>query len=241
MTDFNVRLNTLYNQRPALSQNEWAELYSLIQTILKPSKLWFSNDSAWGQEDGINGFFVDKIMTTTSVNTECSPSMIRTMFSNYAIDLNKTPRNLKAESLDDDSHSEVEEEKQFDFSTDHLEETLSQHNLTATQTRQAAHDFYQQLKPAEQLMIARNLCPDADQALPLTTLQQQYDKKASHYNAKKLGVLHRDLDCPTDYEDTVLGRWLKTTFAIDFQNSHRSLIAIILQILCVVALTEADV
>ncbi len=241
MPDFNERLNTLYHQRPDLNEAEWAELYGLIVTILKPTHIWFSNDSARDQDDGIQGFFIDKILTTTSATErQCTPSMIRTMFKNYAIDLNKTPHNLKAESLDDEKYQEVEE-KSFDFSTDHIEETLSQNNLTATQTRQAAHDFYQQLEPVEQLIIARHLCPDTGKALSLTTLQQQFDQRASHYRALQLGILHRPLDCPDDYRKTQLGRWLRTEFAIDFQENHRSLMAIILQILCSVALTEADV
>lgn len=134
----------------------------------------------------------------------------------------------------------VEDPREFYFSPDRVEETFMQHNVTRKAIADSACRFFGDLADWEQQVVSRHLCAENGNALPLSTLQEQYPKTATYYKIKQLGIVHSLRSVPQDYDKTKIGRWLVKSLNVPLTLENYPLLAIALQILCLAALGLLD-
>jgi hypothetical protein len=259
--DLDERLTDLWNRRNTLSDNEWSELYSIVVAALRKRNVKINGylKSLAGEEaDYIQDFFISKVMATapnSSNHRVVTPNHLRGFFTNFLDDQlekeEREPSNPRTQiSIDDNGEDEYdaghqnrklpEDSRDYDFSPDSVEEVLTHYRLTRQQVTEAAQQFFNLLDEWKQQVLSRHLCPEDEYAVPLSQLQERFPRTATYYKVKQLGVLHSLRTLPQDYHKTDIGRWLSKTLNIKLERDNYQILAVALQILCLVALQLLD-
>ncbi len=229
----NVRLTYLWNHRSQLKQQEWGDLYNLIQSILKSYPDAILSTLLYEKEDYVHDFFIQKVRDKKdniipSVNT-ISSRFVWTAFQRFLIDClrKENPKNpeIKGETFKTISMDDMGD--QFDpcGCMDIDISIMEEYGLTEEFIRQRSNAWLE-CQPHWVLIYLGLMYCCVDNNEPLIHFAKRYGIASYHYNARKLGTTTNPLP------NTLIGQWLETDFGINLQQDHPEVLSDIMKILC---------
>lgn len=233
-TDQFSRIKQLWASRDALGQAEWAELYQRIVAELQGYRPKEAGSLPDTLDDLRHAYFVERVYTARGANGPEHAGALRLYFRRFLLDLLRQQR-PETDNLDDgcDLVAPADDDA-----------TLRRYGTTPGHVRAGAAAFLHSLSPDMQALLRHCGCG----GLPVRELAQQI--ASAHYHCGKLGLVHRqagksrtagEFVLPA-HRRTLLGRWVTATLQLEDALSQDDVDAaqIVLDILCAVALTEAN-
>lgn len=182
------RLRQLWAGRKRATESEWAELFSLVERVLRRAKILDGLD----REDLVQGYFMDRVMAGQGKSVPAHEGALLGWFRNYQLDQVAKDHTVDVE-LDDAFCAAV------GLSTDatEIDEVLfSDHRAAKVDT------FFEGLSDDERLLIQVSHCDDAS----VKSVKDQYLIKSAHYKVKRLGVVLGKKTLPATWAKTKIGR-----------------------------------
>ncbi len=233
------RINTLWNSRDTLSTQEWSEFYRRVIAVLSEYRPREAQSLGETLEDLRHQFFVERVMPGTSRNGPDHTGALKLYFRRYLLDLLRATQDT-VDTIPDAyiPHCDLGDE-------DHQRKVLAEHGLPVEKVYSAAHVFINGLSEDMQLLLRVCGCGDT----PASNLAGRI--ASIHYRSGQLGLVHRRKDdklsgarqaTSSAHNTSLLGSWINKTLGLAPKaapsGENVEAAQILLDILCVVALTE---
>lgn len=225
------------------SERYSTELYQLIRQILRESRR-FSAPDATQRDSMINAFFLKKVLEPASLGKKhhCfHAGALRVWFSRFLTTEWRKFDERKAygagfnDDFDNDDFVEAAAastaDEEFDASCD-AATLLAEAGLDEESVRQSSDRLIDGLESWAHLYLAEHLCPPDEKRQPLDSIAKAYQIPSYHARARRLGITRKKDDTPADYEQTILGCWLKSFTGGRMEHDQQPLYALLFNFLC---------
>ena len=230
-----TRLTPLWENREALTEAEWEELYRLVFGILSKSNPSILRSLPESKEHYIQDFFLLKVFEPAKHNSASphGPNELCSYFNNYLIDVYRSAGLRTTELVE--NYDEVERtcEHARDYATP-TDGEFFDYGISHQDVHQRAQTFLDQLDDIGRIYLALHACSDAPE--PLYKLAERLRIPSYHYRAHQLGITRKKGEFGEGYESTQIGSWLTKELGLDLSANPAVLGA--LKILCLESLHQ---
>jgi len=237
------KLSELWFNRQTLNEQQWTELYQLVYSALHTYKPAILKSLSLEHEDYIQQFFMEKVLLKTCANKTGSihAGAIRDFYNRFLISQSRSANEKRNQQTESSDHEDFVEKSKPQSSTETMQDDaqilLHDYGWSEQQFIEQTRLFYKNLETWAQQYLSLHFCPDAQEALPLNALAQRYKISSYHYKAGLLGITRKKTDSAQNYHKTLLGNWLSNTLKIQCDHENQNIIALVLKILCITALS----
>ena len=235
------RLSELWQRRHRVNQAEMLELYQLVQAALShysPVELQALGET---KEELISQFIFTKVLMlerdpgkTVEPAAHSAPSSayaVCAYFRRYLIDCLRSACHQRCVSMEITGVAQEMEEAHRAPVDDPIRLVLEEFGLAEGVVTQRARRFIAGLDHCDRLLLEGTLGSMAGDKGGLSQVAARHKIASYHYRAGKLGVTLRKDAVPEDFEQTRIGRWIRTDLGIDIRAENHAAILIVFGIL----------
>lgn len=244
-----AQLCDLWARRSELNEAEWTRLYEIVTGVLKANKPRILASLPGEHEDYVYEYFSEKVYRFDLASQCHHAGALSVFYRRFLEDKldSQTRRGSfeqaehlldRADGAEDEATSIIEQEASLLSPSSLIDEAMRESGLQHDAVAASAGRWLEGSEDWVRLAVAYSYCPDAQQAVPMSALAQQYGIKSYAYKVKQLGFNWREPDY-RGFDGTLLGRWVHS-LGVEILPENVHVIHGILKILCLEALTWAE-
>ncbi len=225
-------------RRKGLSEAEWIDFYGLVTRLLMRTRLGPEYGDQALRLDLIQTFFNEKILCNalTSVTGPLeNVHVLHGYLKNFARDIARredayVPLTDRQDLGDHGDGGECDDGSGVEQDVSRGQ-CLREAGIDPGEAVASAENFIRGLDDLEFAYLSENTCADKDEREPVSSIAARLRASSYHYRAKQLGVTRSKGETFAGYEQTKIGRWMRSLGAVlapDWQVE----IGILLIVLC---------
>lgn len=247
--NLDAELRGLWARRSELTEAELVRLYEIVTGVLVAYRPRLLASLPGEREDYVHEYFVEKVLRH-DLSSQCHHvGALFGFYTNFLKDrlksqIRRGSSELSEHLLEDGDGAEVDAPSLNDQAeallpeSSLVDEAMRESGLAPALVAASAGRWLAESEDWVRLAVAYSYCPDAQQAVPMNALAQQYGIKSYAYKVKKLGFNWREPD-HRGFDETLLGQWVRS-LGVEILPENVHVIHGILKILCLEALTWAE-
>ena len=224
-------------RREGLSEREWTDFYGLVTRLLMRTRLGVEYGDPALRLDLIHTFFNEKILAnalTSAAGPLENVHALHGYLKNFARDIARredayVPLGDHQDPDDRGDGGECDDGSGVDQALS-LGQRLREAGIDPAAAAASADDFVGSLDALEFAYLSENACADEDAREPVSSIAARLRASSYHYRAKQLGIARSKGETFAGYEQTKIGRWMRSLGAVlvpDWQEEIRILLIVL--------------
>ena len=219
-------------RRVGLSEREWSDFFLLVTHLLMRTRLGPEYGDPAMRRDLIQTFFSEKIFANARTSEAGALENVHALhgyLKNFTRDIAR--RENAYMPLPDDQDlgghgdgSECDDGSSVDQDLG-LGQRLREVGIDPGEAAASADDFVASLDPLDFTYLSEHACADDDAREPVSSIAARLRASSYHYRAKQLGITRSKGETFAGYEQTKIGRWMRSLGAVlapDWQEGDQN-------------------